>query len=333
MTNEKRGVRVVRPLVALILVLSLVAAACSSEGEPEELTPVKVQMHFLPEPGWATHLYGIEHGIFEAHGIDLELIPGQGSQFAMQQLNEGQVQFAQASLLAYLRSRAEVGPGTTAVFTPINHPQAGLMTTVPADDLADLDGTTVGMIPFSTSRFLLPVVLTENGLDPESITIEAVDAAAQYGLLFEGGIDSAEVYLGGNVATVRMLAEQAGVEVYHIDLHEFGLVGYAHSLIVSDELIESDPDLVRNMVEALVESLEGALDADLEEIADLVTATAPEYSRESVMAEWSDYRELINVGGALEESVVATNLGYVSDALGVPHDMQPADVYTNEFIP
>lgn len=318
-------------MASIVVAFSMLVAGCSSE--PEELTTVQVQMHFLPEPGWATHLYGIEHGIFADHGIDLELIPGQGSQFAMQQLNEGQVQFGQASLLAYLRSRAEVGPGTTAVFTPINHPQAGLMTTVPAETLADLDGTTVGMIPFSTSRFLLPVVLAENGLDPDSITIEAVDAAAQYGLLFEGGIDAAEVYLGGNVATVEALADRAGVEVYHLDLHEFGLVGYAHSLVVSDDLIESDPDLVRNMVEAMTESLDGVLQADPEEIADLVSEVAPEIARESILAEWADYSTLVNVGGALEESVVAANLDYVANALGVPHDLVPSDVYTNEFVP
>ena len=136
-----------RSALALTITGSLIIASCgsgSSEATPTtepaqvELTPVAVQMHFLPEPSWGTHLYGIEHGIFEAHGIELELIPGQGSNFTMQQLNENRVQFGQASLIAYLASRAEVGSETMAVFSAIDHPQAGILSTTPAETLEDL---------------------------------------------------------------------------------------------------------------------------------------------------------------------------------------------------
>jgi NitT/TauT family transport system substrate-binding protein len=132
---------------ALLLAMALVLAACGGGGEaepdtsgssvPTELDHVAIQMYFLPEPGWGWHLYGIEHGIYAKHGIELELIPGQGSNFTMQQLNEDQVDFGQASLLAYLASRAQADSPTTVVYTPIDHPQAGILTTVPADDLAD----------------------------------------------------------------------------------------------------------------------------------------------------------------------------------------------------
>ena len=325
-----------KSITGFLLIASLALAACAGESqstttEPVELTPVALQMHFLPEPAWGITLYGIEHGIFAEHGIVLDLIPGQGSQFAMQQLNENQVQFAQASLIAYLTSRAADASDTTAVFTPINHPQAGILTTTEADSLEDLAGTTVGMIPFSVSQLLLPLVLTENGLDPDSVTIESVTYSPA--LLFEGTVDGLEVYKGGNVATLQAAAEQAGVVVYHLDLHDFGLEGYAHSLIVRNDLIESDPDLVGRMVAAMKESLEGALGATPEEIADLVTAAAPEISRENVIAEWADYRELINESGLIDSEVVATNLGYVNNALGIPHDLQPEDVFTNEYVP
>jgi len=332
-----------RTITGLLLVASLAIASCANDAgestttggpdttEAAELTPVSFQMHFLPEPAWGTHLYGIEHGIFAEHGIDLDLIPGQGSQFSMQQLNEGEVQFAQASLIAYLTSKAETGSETTAVFSPIDHPQAGILTTTPAESLEDLAGTTVGMIPFSVSQLLLPLVLAENGIDPASVTIESVNYSPA--LLFEGTVDGLEVYKGGNVATLTSAAEQAGVDVYHLDLHDFGLEGYAHSLIVSDELIANDPDLVGRMVAALKESLDGVQSASPEEIADLVTAEAPEIAREDVIAEWTDYRELINESGLIDEAVVQTNLDYVSDGLGIPHELQAADMYTNEFVP
>jgi NitT/TauT family transport system substrate-binding protein len=218
-----------------------------------------------------------------------------------------------------------------AVFSPINHPQAGIITTTPAETLEDLEGTTVGMIPFSVSQLLLPLVLAENGLDPNSVTIETVQYSPA--LLFEGTVDGLEAYLGGNVATIQAAAEAAGIDVYHLDLNDFGLEGYAQTLIVSQEMIDRDPDLVGRMVAAMQETVVAAHEASPEEIADLVLEVAPEIAREDVIAEWEDLRELHNETGLIDEAVVETNLGYVTDGLGIPHDLQASEVYTNEFVP
>ncbi|MGH8944947.1 MAG: ABC transporter substrate-binding protein [Acidimicrobiia bacterium] len=326
-----------RTITGLLLVASLAIGACGTDESqatssgPVELTPVSIQMYFLPEPGWGWHLYGIEHGIYAKHGIELDLIPGQGSNFTMQQLNENQVQFGQASLLAYLANRAEVGSETMVVYTPIDHPQAGILTTVPADSLDDLDGTTIGMIPFTVLRNLLPIVLQENGLEPDSIQIETMSTSL--GLLFEGTVDSIEGFLGGNVASNLHLAEEAGVDIYHLDLNDFGLEGYAHPLIVHNDVIENDPDLVRRLVAAMKESANAALEATPEEIAELVHAHAPEIAEEVVVLDWPDYRELITESGLIESEVVEVNLGYVRDALGIAHDLQAEDMFTNEFVP
>lgn len=322
---------------SLLLAVSLALAACaggsggSATTESAELTPVSIQMYFLPEPGYGWHLYGIEHGIYASHGIELDLIPGQGSNFTMQQLNEDQVQFGQASLLAYLANRAEVGSETTAVFTPIDHPQAGILTTVPADSLDDLEGTTIGMFPFTVLRNLLPIVLQENGLEPDSIQIETMTTSL--GVLLEGTVDSIEGFLGGNVASNIAAAAEEGVELYHLDLHDFGLAGYAHPLIVRNDMIEENPDLVRRLVAAMKESIDAALDASPEEIAELIHAAYPEIDQEVVVHDWPDYRELFSDTGLIDVEVVETNLGYVRDALGIPHDLQAEDMFTNEFVP
>jgi NitT/TauT family transport system substrate-binding protein len=336
MNRNKGKMKRTKAHAGLLVVALTALAACGSDGAdssttvPVEMTPVSLQMDFLAEPGWGTWLYGVDQGIFARHGIDLELVPGQGSQFSMQQLNENEVQFAQANLIAYLSSKAEVGSETMAVFAPLDHPQAGILTTIPAETLEDLDGATVGMIPFSVSQLLLPLVLSENGLDPDSITIESVQTSPA--LLFEGTVDGLEGFLGGNVATTQAAGEAAGIDVYHLDLHEFGLEGYQDTLIVRSELIESDPDLVERMVSAMQESVAASLEASSEEIADLVAEAAPEIPRENVIAEWEDYRELFNETGLIDEAVVETNLGYLTDGLGIVHDLQTSEVYTNEFV-
>jgi ABC-type nitrate/sulfonate/bicarbonate transport system substrate-binding protein len=103
--------------------------------------------------------------------------------------------------------------------------------------------------------------------------------------------------------------------------------------VVRNDVIEENPDLVRRLVAAMKESTEAASEATPEEIAELVTAHAPEISEQVVVLDWPDYRELISESGLIEEEVVETNLRYLTDGLGISHDLQAADMYTNEFVP
>lgn len=327
-------------LGALALAGAILLSSCGSQTSdstseasiPEELTLVKLQMHFLPQPDWGAYLYGLENGIFEKHGIDLELIPGQGSAFAVQQLNEGQAEFGSANILAYLADRAETGSETTAVYVVTGHPQVGMLTTVPgADSLDDLVGHTLGLIPFSAWRSVLPVVLEENGLEPDSVQVELVTYSIA--LLLEGQVDALEVYQGSNLASATATAEEGGAEVSFLDMADFGLVGYSQTIVTRNDIIETDPDLVSRMLAAIRESYDTAFALDDQQIADLVTGLYPELASDFITVDWAGYKDLVSDTGMFDTEVVATSLGYVADGLGIAHDLQPEDVFTNEFVP
>jgi NitT/TauT family transport system substrate-binding protein len=296
------------------------------------MTQVSILQDWVLDATFAPHLYGIENGIFEAHGIELELISGQGSEFSMQQLNENQVQFATSDLLAYLADRAVNDSPTTAVMTQLDSPTAGILTLDPVASLEEMAGKRVAIAPFSVFRLVLPVVLQENGLDRDSVQIELIETGS-FALLFEGEIDAMEAYKAGSLATGMLEAEAIGEEVHYLDMAEFGLVGYDKILVVRNDVIESNPDLVRNLTAALRESVDRALQATDEEIADLVVSRAPELQRDEVILQWQQMKELVDDVGAFDTEVIATNLLYLTEGLEIGHSLQPEDVFTNEFIP
>jgi NitT/TauT family transport system substrate-binding protein len=329
---------------ALVLIIALVVSACGSDATdsttdttsdvsvPAELTPVKLQMHFLPQLDWGAYLYGIENGIFEEHGIDLEMIPGQGSAFTMQQLNEDQAEFGSANILAYLADRAATDSETTGVYVVTGHPQVGMLTTVPgADSLDDLVGHTLGLIPFSAWRNVLPVVLQENGLEPDSVQVELVTYSIA--LLLEGQVDALEVYQGSNLVSATAAAEEAGAEVSFLDMADFGFVGYSQTIVARNDVIDSDPDLVRRMLAAIRQSYDEAFAQDDQAIIDLVVGLYPELGSDYAVEDWGQYKALVSETGMFDTEVVATSLGYVADGMGVPHELQAEDVFTNEFVP
>jgi NitT/TauT family transport system substrate-binding protein len=308
------------------------ASGTPASGTPAALTKVTILQDWVLDATFAPHLFGIENGIFEKHGIDLELVSGQGSEFSMQQLNENQVQFATADLLAYLADRAVNDSPTTAVMTQLDSPTAGILTTQPVDALEDLAGKQVAIAPFSVFRLVLPVVLQQNGLERDAVDIELIETGS-FALLFEGEIDAMEAYKAGSLATGMLEAEDIGTEVHYLDMADFGLVGYDKILVVRNDVIEDNPDLVRRLTAALRESVDQALAASDEEIADLVVAKAPELQRDEVILQWQQMKELVDDIGAFDNDVVATNLTYLTEGLEIDHDLQPEDVFTNDFIP
>lgn len=322
---------------ALVLAAALLLSSCgggddtpsAAGGGPKD--EVRLLLNWVPDAARFPHLYGIEHGIFEKHGIELELIPGKGSGFAMEQINEDKFDFVQSDFLSYVASRAEHDSPTTAVMSFMDEATAGLMSLQPIDSVDDLVGKDIAIEPFDAMQFILPVVLAENGLPPDSWKIKLVDTAG-FQVLLEKRVDAISVFKTGSLAIGQLAAERFDEEAYFLNLADFGLAAYPNVIVARNEVLESDPDLVQRLVAAFQESAERSLEASDDEVFDLVSAVSPELDRETTLLQWEQTKEILTADGAFDTEIVETNLGYVSDALEIDHDLQPEDVFTNEFV-
>jgi len=279
-------------------------------------------------------LYGIDKGFFREQGIDLELIPGRGSDLALQQINENKVQFALPDLESYLTQRAKNLTPTTAVMSLVDFPTIGVVANQPTDKPQDMVGKSWGVGPFSSGRFLLPLVLKSNGVDPSAVTLELMDFSVLYTSLFEGKIDSAEAHSPGSLTGVLLAAERSGKRVYFTPLSSWGLKGYSKILIVRDDLLARDPELVRRVVAGMAKSVrEGHSTASEEEIASVLLKTEPQIRREEIALNWKGYRERSKNPGPLDADVVRANLEYLAETENLKTDLRPEQLFTNEFIP
>jgi NitT/TauT family transport system substrate-binding protein len=297
-----------------------------------DLDEVSIVLNFVLDATYAPYLYGIEHGIFAEEGIELTIVPGEGSGFALQQLNEQQVDFAVSDMLVYMTDRIENGSATTAVMTHLDAPGMGLATVdAPLGDLSELSGKTVAAVPFSSTRYVLPVVLEQNGIDPNTVEIQLTEGAT-FQLLFEGDVDVAETFMAGSLGPATLLAEENGETLYWLDLQDYGLVGYSKTVITSDELIESNPDLVTRMVHALDRSIDESFAADDAEVIDLLLEHEPSLEREGMEIQWQQFKEVVDNPGPFDPEEVAGQLTYVLEGLDLTTDLSPEDFYTNDFV-
>lgn len=328
------------PVVAAMAMGAIALVGCGGDDDDaasgdQDLREVSVILDWVMEATYAPLLYGVEHGIFADHGIDLDIIPGQGSDLAMGQINENELQFAFTDLETYLIQRADDETPTTAVYAWLNEPTIGIVSTEPIEQPEDIVGMSWGTVGFSSGSVVLPFVLAQNDVDPSSVTIEVLDFGVLYSSLFEGAIDSAEAHIPGSWEGVLIEAREQGRDIFFIPLSEWGLESYSKMLVVRDDTIDEDPDLVSDVVAAMHESLTTAMaEATEEEIVTLLQDFDPQAEEEQATLTWENFLAIVHDPGPLDAGIVEATLERLQETQSLDiSGLDPGSLFDNSYIP
>jgi len=202
---------------------------------------------------------GIEEGIFEKHGLDIQIDSGQGGAATLPAVTTGDIDLAVGNpltvLLAdtqgldvqlvagYSNSRAET-PDTTAIVVPEDSE---------IQDAADLAGATVAVNTLTSGGDLNAMeAVAKAGEDPE--TIDFVEVAFQDTIpqVEQGNVDAGwlvEPFLRQALANGHRVASCLYLE---------SIPGGQPTMIVygSDQFVEDNPEVVENFRTALDETLQ-----------------------------------------------------------------------------
>ena len=171
--------------LALVILVGLGLFASSAVGQ--DLTPVKVgYLHTLAVDG---HLWtGIENGLFEKYGLEIEPIPFNSGVPLAQALSGGSVDVAiMGAVISNIPSR-----GVGKVFL-VNNIEAGTaMIFVQGDSgiesVADLQGQEISTTRGTTAHVMLATALQENGLSPDAAEVVNMDMAAAVSAFISGAV-------------------------------------------------------------------------------------------------------------------------------------------------
>ena len=330
--------------LASVAALALVLAACGKDstssngtaaGAPSGQTEkVDVIGDWIFDVGYGALAYGLENGHFRQHGVDLHFIPGRGSDLAMQQINQGKVDFAFTDLSSYLTQKIKGQTDTTAVFAWLNAPIVGVLSLSPINSPQDMAGKTFGTVAFSSGRYSLPYVLKQNGVDPSSVKVQLLDFAVLYPTLFQGKLQTAEADYAGSYESALSAANKAGVKVYYKRLSEWGYKDYGKLLIVRNELVKNNPELVRKVVAGFHDSITNALaKASGEQIFADLKKHNPQVDEHDTVLGWQDLKQILQNPGPIDEATVKYTLDFLAGTQQIKTDQPPSSFYDNQFIP
>lgn len=265
-----------KALTAATMVFMLgAAAACgsSSDGEADSGGPQKVTVGIIAIVDVAPLYLGDEQGFFEERGIELTMESGQGGAAIVPGVMSGQFQFGFSNVTSLMLARDQglplkiVAPGNSSTGVDGEDFSAVVVTDdSPIQSAKDLAGKTVAV---NTLKNIGDTTIRESirkdGGDPDSVKFVELALPDMPAAVANGQVDAAWV-----VEPFVAISKGQGDRVIASNLVDTApdlmIAGY----FTSEELAQSDPELVENFVAAMTESLEYA-DAHPDEARDIVS--------------------------------------------------------------
>ncbi|MCT2535375.1 ABC transporter substrate-binding protein [Aquibacillus koreensis] len=322
--------------------LLFVLAACGNEsasGETEgDLTPVKLQLKWVPQAQFAGYFMAMEEGYYEEEGLDVSIVPGGPDIVPEQQVANGAADIGIGWVASLLPHQEQ---GLPLVQIAQVYQKSGLVLVSKKEtgisSPEDLAGKNVGNW-MGGNEFEVLALFDKYGLD-QNADLSFVKQGFTMDQFFSDEIDaaSAMTYNEYQVVLAEGFAES---DLNVIDMNEEGVAMLEDNLFANTEWLEDNKEIAAKFVRASLKGWQAAID-DPEAAVDAVMAEAEEGSstREHQLKMMEEVAKLV-----LPEGFDPENIGQIDDAMfkqtaEIAHEYgvieEPADLdaaYTHEIM-
>lgn len=265
--------RVSRRVFTLSAIAAGVAGATwlSSAGSATAADKVVMRINFTPWGMHSQYFGGKAQGIYAAEGIDLEIRPPSAGQQNEVFIGTGREQFGVANADSFIKARAS-GLPVVAIMADQPDTPFSVITLKKANITkpADLKGKKLSW--FQTNvRGMIEPLLAAGGLKQTDIEFVNVARGAEVQMLAAGQVDAVFGYHYGQALTLDMRGFPTSV----MKLNEYGVQFYGTVIYTSEQLLKSNPDLVKRFVRATQKSLIWSA-ANMEKAVGEVVKVAPD---------------------------------------------------------
>ncbi|HAQ59464.1 MAG TPA: ABC transporter substrate-binding protein [Microbacterium sp.] len=240
-----------------------------------ELTPVTLQLQWLPQGQFAGYYAALDQGYFEEEGLDVEIVPSGGDIVPQDALVAGDADYAIAWVPKALGS-IEAGANITDIAQIFQ--RSGTLQVAWADSgiesVADFEGKRIGSWGFG-NEWEIFAAMAAQGLD--STTVQIITQDFNMNAFLEGDIDAAQAMTYNEYAQLLETVDPDTGELYQpedftvIDYNEEGGAMLQDAIWADTERLESDEEYQETTVAFLKAVIKGWLYAaeNPEEAADI----------------------------------------------------------------
>jgi NitT/TauT family transport system substrate-binding protein len=232
---------------AIIPSLLLVFVALSSCGpaptRTPSLTPITIQLAWTHQAQFAGMYAADLNGYYRDEGLAVTFLEGGSGMDPIAEVLSGAVQFGISSADVLVIGRA-AGKSVSAISVILRRSPRVYITLASSGITRpeDFAGKTISVN--ATGHAPFQAMMSRVGIQPDQYTL--VNSTSDLASFYSGEVQVRSVFLTNEVLTIRA----AGTQINIIYPDDYGIHNYGDTLIASDELIATQPDLVLRFLRA-----------------------------------------------------------------------------------
>jgi NitT/TauT family transport system substrate-binding protein len=280
----------------------------------------------------AYYFVALDKGYYAKHNLDVSIVRGQGSADAVKQVAAGTAQIGFADTAAVILGRGNDQIPTKLVAIVYARPPHAIYVLKDSGiaNPKDLEGKKIADTAFSAVPKLFDAYAKAAKIDGGKVTWLVASADTLPGMLTTGRADGIGQFLVGEPLLAKAAAPKAVLALSYADV---GLDLYGNGIIASDDLIKSNPDLVRRFVAATMDGLKDAI-ANPEAAGAIMNKHHREVDADIATGETKIVGTLTGKPlGVLDAARVKKSLDIVGGAYSLKHPVAPDDIYAPGFVP
>lgn len=279
---------------------------------------------------------GVDRGYYKDEGIDLTIGDGQGSGRTVQVVAAGGDTFGISDAGSVIAGAAKGAPIRSVLAVSNSSPYAvGVRADLGAKSAKDLAGMTIAATAGEAGVQLWPAILAANGMAPDATKFLMVDGPGKMVAVLEKRTEAVMAGLDNQC----LIIPARGMDLTCLKYADMGVNTVGLTVHTRNDLIESNPDLVRRFVRASVKALDAAV-ADPDASIAAGMKVKPD-------AEKDLWRKQLDVGiglmktpatkdlptGTFAQSDWQDTLDLMKKYQGLETDQPVTAFFTNEFLP
>ena len=212
-------------------------------------------------------IYADAHQYFKKAGLDVTVKEGGPERDAIRELELGYAQFGVASADQVIRAMAKGSPVVViAQLFQVNP----LQWIYRADNysiqsIEDLKGKVVGITFGGNDETIMRTLMAKGHLTDKDIDIFSV--RYDYTPFYQKKVDVWPVYRNSQAPILEKKLNEAGEKAAFFNPAAFGVKFVANSVVTSEKMMKTQPEVVKKFIHALLAAWEKALDTDNEAVA------------------------------------------------------------------
>ncbi len=332
-------IRIVAVSLGILSCAAAVAPASAQGAKP--LTKVVFSLDFIPLGRHAPWYAALAEGYFKDEGLDVSIIPGQGTAQVIQAVESGTANIGFVDVPSLVLARSN---GSKIKIVAVNYQKApyaifSLSTGANVTQPKQLEGLTLGSGAGSSTPKIIEGFMAQKGLDPSKLKISNVAPPARASTLLAGKIPAIEFFVMAKPG-LTVGAKASNAELRTLLLADYGLELYSNSIAATEDYIAKNPDVMKRFVRAALKGWKFAL-ANPEKAAADEIKYVPSLKPNVIVAELKVVEDLAvtpdtkkNGFGWFGPEKIKSNVDFVVKYIGVKgKPPAPTDLYATGFLP